>query len=83
MVRLIFTNDQMGRNSRENFLLITSFKKYENYFYEKNLSWDPKTLKFEYKIFFSEFWETYFREHLDLKNFAGLIFANFQNNCEI
>ena len=79
MVRLIFTNDQMGR---DNFLLITNFKKYENYFYEKNLSWDPKTLKFEYKNFFSEFCEIYFREHLDLKNFVGLIFANLQNNCK-
>ena len=82
MVRLIFTNDQRGRNSRDNFLLITNYKKCENYFYEKNLSWDPKTLKFEYKIFFSEFCEIYFREHLDLKNFVGLIFANLQNNCK-
>ena len=55
MARLIYTNDQMGRNSRDNFLLITNFKKYENYFYEKNLSWDPKTLKFEYEIFFLNF----------------------------
>ena len=37
MVRLIFANDQMRRNSRDNFLRITNFKKYKTYFLWKEI----------------------------------------------
>ena len=37
MVRLIFANDQMGRNSRDNFLRTTNLKKSENYFLWKEI----------------------------------------------
>ena len=38
-----------------------------------------KDVKIRVQIFFSEFCEIYFRERLDLKNFAGLIFTNLRN----
>ena len=76
MVRLIFMNDQMGRNLQNKFLRITNFKKYENYFLWKKSFLKSKGIKIHVQKFFfwisldlfsqthgfEEFHGTYFRE---------------------
>ena len=56
-------------------------KNMKTIFYEKKSFLRSKDVEIRVQIFFfSEFREIYFCERLDLKNFAGLIFANLQNN---
>ena len=50
-------------------------------FYEKKSFLRSKDVEIRVQnFFFSEFRKIYFCERLDLKNFAGLIFANLRNN---
>ena len=62
MVKLIFANNQTRRNSRDKFLRITSFKKYEIYFLRKKSFLRSKDVKIRVQIFFLIF--------------ASFIFAN-------
>ena len=52
MVKLIFTNNQMRRNSWDKFLRITNFKKYENYFLRKKSFLRSKDVKICVQNFF-------------------------------
>ena len=52
MVKLIFANNQTRRNSRDKFLRITSFKKYEIYFLRKKSFLRSKDVKIRVQIFF-------------------------------
>ena len=80
MVILIFASYQMRINWSLKFLQIKNFKKYENYFLWKKCFLRSIEVKIREQNFFLKFFQIYFRERLDLKNFARIIFANLQNN---
>ena len=77
MVRLIFANDQLGRNLRDKFLQITNFKKYENYFLWKKYFLRSKDVKNRVQTFFFWILRDLYSRTPGFEEFCGTYFRKF------